>query len=145
MIGVVDQFTTTANLPASPKDIYAAWLDTKKHGEMTGSTASINPVVGGTFSAGDGYIEGKIIELQPDKCIVQAWRSSDFPEGAPDSRVEITFEQVDAGTKVTIKHTNLPDGQGQDFKDGWNEFYFEPMKAYFKKAKPAAAKGKKKR
>jgi activator of HSP90 ATPase len=142
---MADQFTTTAKFPAAAKELYDAWLDTKKHGEMTGSTAFVTPGIGGKFSAWDGYIEGTTLELEPNKRIVQAWRSSDFPEGSPDSRVEITFEQVDAGTKVTIKHTNLPDGQGPEFKDGWDEFYFEPMKAYFKKPKPAAAKGKKKK
>jgi activator of HSP90 ATPase len=140
---LVDQFTVSAKVNASPKEVYDAWLDTKKHGEMTGSTAFVTPGVGGKFSAWDGYIEGTTLELKPNNRIVQAWRSSDFPAGAPDSRVEITFEQADAGTKVTITHTNIPDGQGPEFKDGWDEFYFQPMKAYFKKAKPAAAKGKK--
>ncbi len=142
---MADQFTVTTKIPASAKEIYEAWLDSKKHGEMTGSTATVTPDVGGKFSAWDGYIEGTTIELEPNKRIVQVWRSSDFPEGAPDSRVEITFEQAETGTKVTIKHTNIPEGQGQDFKDGWNEFYFDPMKAYFKKPKAAAAKGKKKK
>ncbi len=142
---MADQFTTTARFPVAAKELYDAWLDTKKHGEMTGSTAFVAPGIGGKFSAWDGYIEGTTLELEPNKRIVQAWRSSDFPEGSPDSRVEIIFEQADAGTKVTIKHTNIPDGQGPEFKDGWDEFYFEPMKAYFKKSKPAAAKGKKKK
>ena len=142
---MADQFTVSAKVNASPKEVYDAWLDTKRHGEMTGSTAFVTPGVGGKFSAWDGYIEGTNLELVPDKRIVQAWRSSDFPDGSPDSRVEITLVQADAGTKVTIKHTNIPDGQGPEFKDGWNEFYFQPMKAYFKKANPTAAKGKKKK
>ena len=142
---MADQFTVSTKINASPKEIYDAWLDTKKHAAMTGSTAFVTPGVGGKFSAWDGYIEGTTLELEPNKRIVQAWRSSDFPEGSPDSRVEITFEQAGEGTKVTIKHTNLPDGRGPEFKDGWDEFYFEPMKAYFKRPKPAAAKGKKKK
>jgi activator of HSP90 ATPase len=142
---MTDEFTSTAKFPASAKEIYDAWLDTKKHGEMTGSTAFVMAKIGGKFSAWDGYIEGTTLELEPNKRIVQAWRSSDFPAGSPDSRVEITFEQADAGTKVMIKHSNIPDGQGPAFKDGWDEFYFQPMKVYFKKPKTAAVKGTKKK
>lgn len=140
---MADQFTVSTKINASPKEIYDAWLDTKKHGEMTGSMAFVSPGIGGKFSSWDGYIGGTTLELEPNKRIVQAWRTSDFPEGSPDSRIEITLEQVDASTKVTIKHTNIPAGQGPEFKDGWDEFYFQPMKAYFKKAKPPAMKGKK--
>jgi hypothetical protein len=36
----------------------------------------------------------------------------------------------ETGTRLTLKHTNLPD-HGMQYKDGWVEHYFEPMKAYF--------------
>ncbi len=58
-------------LPASTEDIYSALLDSKKHGEFTGDKAKIDPKVGGKFSAWDGYILGKTLELEPFKRIVQ--------------------------------------------------------------------------
>jgi activator of HSP90 ATPase len=45
--------------------------------------------------------------------------------------LEILFKPEINGTKVTIKHSEIPEGQGKDFKDGWKKFYFEPMKKYF--------------
>jgi activator of HSP90 ATPase len=35
-------------------------------------------------------------------------------------------------TKITLIHTNLPKGTASSYKDGWKEYYFEPMKKYFK-------------
>jgi activator of HSP90 ATPase len=37
------------------------------------------------------------------------------------------------GTKITLTHTNLPEGQGESYKQGWDDFYFTPMRAYFSK------------
>ena len=55
----------------------------------------------------------------------------------PDSKIEVLLEKTPGGTKLTIHHTNIPSGQS-DYKSGWRECYFEPMKNYFKaNAKPA--------
>ncbi|MBI3740016.1 MAG: SRPBCC domain-containing protein, partial [Chloroflexi bacterium] len=70
-------------------------------------------------------------ELKPYTRFVQAWRTTEFPEDSPDSRVEVLLEAVKGGTKLTLKHTNIPEGQADSYKKGWEEFYFEPMKKYF--------------
>ena len=119
-------------IPAKPKEIFRAWLDSKRHSEMTGSEARVEPRVEGVFTAWDGYIEGKTIELEPDRRIVQRWRTTDFPAGSPDSVVEIVLKSVEKGTKIVLTHTEIPDGQGDEYKVGWKEFYFDPMKQYFK-------------
>ncbi len=63
---------------------------------------------------------------------MQAWRTTEFPEGSPDSRLEMLLEEAKGGTKITLVHTNIPDGQGKDYEQGWIAFYFKPMKQYFK-------------
>lgn len=118
-------------LPAPPSAIYQAWLNEDEHADMTGGDASIDPVVGGKFSAWDGYIRGTTLDLEPTKRIVQAWRTAHFPAGAPDSQVEVTLEAVGEGTLITLSHTNIPDGQREDCELGWVEYYFEPMLEYF--------------
>ena len=128
-----NDFTMAAVLPGEPAAIYRAWLSSEGHAAMTGSPATVEGRLGGTFTAWDGYISGKTIELEPDRRIVQAWRTSEFPEGSPDSRVEIVLEPVNGDTKVTIVHTHIPAGQAEEYKQGWEEFYFTPMRAYFSK------------
>jgi activator of HSP90 ATPase len=116
------------------KELYLAWLDSEKHSAFTGSAAVIDPTVGGHFSAWDGYIEGKIEELEPYQRILQSWRTTDFPTGSPDSVLEVLFEtNVDGGSKLTLRHSNIPAGQGRDYEQGWIDYYFVPMKEYFPK------------
>ena len=117
----------------SPKEVYQAYVDPKKHGEFTGSEATGKPVVGGKFTAWDGYISGKFLELEEGKRVVQEWTSTDFPEGVPPSRLELTFREVPIGTEIVMVHSNVPKDQGDETAEGWTEFYWEPMKQYFKK------------
>ena len=118
-------------IPASPNAIYEAWLNEDEHADMTGGDAACDPRVGGRFTAWDGYIKGTILELEPHKRIVQSWRTVDFPEGAADSRLEVLLEPVQDGSLVTLRHTDIPDGQGAEVELGWVEYYFEPMLEYF--------------
>ncbi|HLF75226.1 MAG TPA: SRPBCC family protein [Anaerolineales bacterium] len=127
-------FTLSAVLPARPSEIYRAWLSSKGHAAMTGSPAKVDGRVGGRFSAWDGYISGSTLELEPDRRIVQAWRTSEFPDEAPDSRVEIVLEETAGGTKVTLSHRDMPEDQVDSYRQGWEDFYFQPMRAYFGKS-----------
>ena len=110
-----------------------AWLNSKGHTAMTGSAAKVTGKVGGKFTAWDGYIFGKTLELEPDRRIVQAWRTSEIPDDAPDSRLEVLLEKTKAGTKVTLIHTNIPEDQVESYKQGWEDFYFKSMSKYFGK------------
>lgn len=124
------KFTASDVIPASPRAVYDAWLDSRAHGKMTGGKAKASARVGAAFTAWDGYIEGRNLELVPGKRIVQSWRTSEFKETDPDSRIAITLKPVARGTKLTLLHTRVPDGQ-TGYRDGWRESYFEPMKVYF--------------
>jgi len=123
----------SAVIPATASEIYSAWMSSDGHTAMTGSPANVDGKVGGKFTAWDGYIFGSTLELEPDRRIVQAWRTSEFPDEAPDSHLEILFEEVAAGTKVTLTHSDLPEDQVQSYRQGWEDFYFKPMKEYFSK------------
>jgi activator of HSP90 ATPase len=124
------QFTTTALIPAQPAAIYTAWLDSEGHRAMTGAEATCSVEIEGAFQAWGGYIEGRNLELQENERIVQAWRTSEFSESEPDSRVEVTLKVDGDETEVTITHTGLPE-HGMQYLQGWADFYFTPMIAYF--------------
>ena len=126
-----DALTVSAVLPASPQRIYNAWLSGEEHAAFTGSRAEVDPSIGGRFSAWDGYITGTTQELEPDRRIVQAWRAADFPEGSPDAQLEVLLEPDEQGARITLVHTNLPEGQGPGYEEGWLDYYFKPMVGYF--------------
>ena len=126
-----DSFEISTVLPVTAPRLYEAWLKSDTHTAMTGGKAEIDPIAGGLFSAWDGYITGTTIELDPDRRIVQSWRTVEFPPEAPDSRLEIVLSEAAGGTQLTLKHSNIPAGQGASYESGWVDNYFEPMKAYF--------------
>jgi len=128
-----ESFQISETFQVSAKRLYDAWLDSNQHSEFTGSKAVIRPVTSSIFSAGNKYITGRNIKLQPYGRIVQSWRTTDFPPGAADSRLEILFEKANGGTRLTLIHSQIPGGQAEEYKKGWNDHYFTPMKKYFKK------------
>ncbi|MBP7688666.1 MAG: SRPBCC domain-containing protein [Thermoflexales bacterium] len=133
-----DSFELSTVLLASPARMYAAWLSSDEHAAMTGASAGgsaeIDPRVGGAHSAWGGYITGTTLELEPDRRIVQTWRTVEFPADSPDSRLEIVLEPAEGGTRLTLKHSNIPIGQGASYESGWVENYFDPMRDYFSEA-----------
>lgn len=125
-----ETMTVSRIIPARAERIYSAWLDVAEHAKMTGAPATSGP--DGTFTAGAGYIKGRTLESTPSSRIVQSWRTTEFPEGAPDSTLVVTLEDLgDEGTKVTLSQSGMPEGQGESYADGWDKFYFEPMAKYF--------------
>jgi uncharacterized protein YndB with AHSA1/START domain len=117
---------------AAPKErLYAAWLDSDEHSAFIADVAAVEPFVGGSHSSFGGYATGKVLALEPNQKIVQSWRASDFPDGAPDSRLEVTFEETVGGTLITVLHTGLPAGQSDRYRDSWLRHYFAPRKTYF--------------
>jgi uncharacterized protein YndB with AHSA1/START domain len=121
-------FTLTTTIPASPEEIYQAWLDSLAHSEMTGGAANMSEQLGAEVSAWDGYIRGRNLELVPGARIVQSWRTSEFADEHGDSVITILLEEADEGTLLTLEHSNVPDEQRSYEEAGWQENYFEPQR-----------------
>jgi uncharacterized protein YndB with AHSA1/START domain len=62
------KLTQKVVIPASPEEVCDAFVDAKKHSAFTGAKATGK--VGSEFSAWDGYITGRTIELEKGKHIV---------------------------------------------------------------------------
>lgn len=122
-------------LPCTPKEAYEAWLDSKKHGAMVQGNAKIDPKVGGEFSIWDGAIKGKTLELNPVKNrIVQSWRYDydDWPIDSP-SKITIEFVPYKKGQcKLRFWQSGIPSKYAEEIAQGWRQYYWEPMKKYFK-------------
>jgi activator of HSP90 ATPase len=91
------------------------------------------PEVGEEFTAWEGYISGKYLELEKGKRIVQEWINTDWPEGLPPSKFELTFKATKEGTEISMVQSNIPADQEKELLDGWTEFYWNPLKEYFSK------------
>ena len=119
---------------ASPQDVYNALMDSKTYSAFTGSKAVIGKKVGDTHTAFDDYISGKNIELVPGKKIVQTWKATDdgWPEGHY-STIEFVFEKTKDGTELQFTDTDIPATVKADYAQGWEDYYWQPMKALLEK------------
>jgi uncharacterized protein YndB with AHSA1/START domain len=100
---------------------------------MTGGEAKASDKVGAAFTAWDGYISGRNIELVRGKRIVQSWRTSRFTDAEPDSIITVTLALAKGGADLLLEHADVPDGDAHKGYEngGWEEHYFTPMKEYF--------------
>ena len=129
----LETIQVSALLPATPAKVYAAWLDGALHAAMTGGAATCDNRVGGEHTAWDGYISGRNLELVEGRRIVQSWRTTEFGEEDGDSRLEIRLESAQSGSRMVIVHSDIPQGEGIKYAQGWEEHYIAPMEAYFAK------------
>ncbi len=115
----------------SPDDVYDAFVNAKKHAAFTGAAATGSGRVGAKFTAWDGYISGVNRELVKGRKLVQDWQTTEWPDGAPPSTVEFSFTAAKGGTEIRMVHSNVPAEQADSYRQGWIDYYWEPLKAYF--------------
>lgn len=112
-----------------PAEIYEALLDSEKHTAFSGAPANINREIGGSFTAYGGMIEGILLEVIPNRKIVQKWRGKDWPEGHY-SIITFDFEPVAEGTKLLFTQTGIPSDKYDMIKSGWNEHYWQKIRKF---------------
>ena len=135
--GVIKQIEVVS---ATPAEVYQAYVDPKKHAAFTGTETTGTPKVGGRFTAGDGYISGKYLSLEPGKKIKHEWTTTEWPAGYPPSIFALTLKPKGTGTELTMIHSKVPAEQVDYYAKGWKEFYWRPLKKYFNKSSKPAKK-----
>jgi activator of HSP90 ATPase len=123
--------TQTVVVAATPDQVYNALVLPRRHAAFTKSPATGSSKVGGAFTAWDGYISGVHRELVKGRRIVQDWRTTEWPDGAPDSKLTLTLKVVKGGTEITMVHSNVPAEQADSYRQGWIDFYWRPLEQYF--------------
>lgn len=115
-------------IPAEPELLYQALIHEPTIMLWTGEKAEMTAFPGSEFSLYDGSIEGKNIEFEEGKKIVQEWYFGDQEE---PSLVTFKFHPDKKGTSVELIHTNIPDEAYDDIVEGWIEVYFRDLKEFY--------------
>jgi activator of HSP90 ATPase len=106
------------------------YLDRKEHSAFTGSKVIIDPLPRAAFCAFDGVLTGKIIHVEPKRLIVQTWRSANWPAEAMDSVLTLSFWPDEGGARIELVHVNVPDEDFAGVSQGWEKYYWNPMRSY---------------
>ena len=115
-------------IPAPPEDVYLALTNPNTIQLWSGEEAEMSTEAGSEFSLWDGSIVGKNLEFIDGKKVVQQWY---FGEQLADSIVTIILHPHQEGTSVELKHTNIPDEDFEDIKQGWTESYFGSIREFY--------------
>ena len=133
-------------IDATPAQVWRALTDPEIIAEWSGADAEFEPTVGAEYALWDGGIVGQIVEVVPNKKLVQTWMPDSWMR--EDSVVTFTLTPVGKQTQVDLLHENV---EGFDYAgtvEGWDAYYLGVIKRMFEtKAKKAvrvkAAKAKK--
>jgi activator of HSP90 ATPase len=116
---------------AAPARIYEMLLDAKLFAAFSKDTAEIQPQAGAPFKLFGGRIEGRNVELIPNRRIVQAWRPSSWPSGVYSiARFELAPHA--SGTRIVFDHAGFTEDNWEHFRTGWPDNYWEPIRIYLK-------------
>lgn len=116
---------------ASPSHIYSILLDQKLFSAFSGATAQIESHPGGAFRLFQDHppligVTGWILELVPNRRIVQAWRAEKWPEG-DYSIVRFELAEKDNATLLAFDQVGTGPVPGPG---AWTKMYWEPLQRY---------------
>ncbi|KTB48103.1 SRPBCC family protein [Dehalogenimonas alkenigignens] len=117
---------------APARRVFEALTDSAQHSAFTGAAASIDARPGGSFSAYDGYISGKFLELEPGARYVQRWRASDWPEGV-FSTVSVELGEKRGVSTLRFTQQGVPEAFAEEIAQGWHDFYWDRLRLYLEK------------
>jgi activator of HSP90 ATPase len=119
-----------AMIPADPAQVYALLADAEALSALSGMTGVAGRAEGEEFSAFEGHVIGRQIELVPRERIVQTWRFPLWEPGA-HSIVRFTLAAEDGGTRLVIDQHGEPDEWHDHIDANWPTFYITPLARHF--------------
>ncbi|MBM3782988.1 MAG: hypothetical protein FJW30_01445 [Acidobacteria bacterium] len=125
------ELAETVSFARKPVEVYDALVSPVHHSAFTGAPATGDAREGGLFTAWDGYISGRYLELAPSRRIVCEWSTKEWPQGVPPSILELRFAPAGDGTQVTLRQSRIPADQVDRYRQGWNDYYWTPLSKYF--------------
>ncbi len=117
-------------IKAPVKKVWAALTEPKEIALWGGGPAKMSERVGANFSLWGGDIWGKNIKVVPEKKLVQEWYGGKWPG---PSILTILLSEKKGITEIKITHNDIPPEEFDDIAEGWDSYYFGPMKEYLEK------------
>jgi activator of HSP90 ATPase len=122
--------TLAVELPCTAAQLYRMYLDKKQHAAITGAPVTIAAHAGAPFKAFGGALSGRILQVVPNRLIVQSWRSTEFGRRDLDSTLVLSFWPAKRGGRIELTHVNVADTDFAGVSEGWSKYYWIPWRAY---------------
>lgn len=119
-------------IDARPETIFQFFVDPAKMVRWKGRKAKLEARPGGVYWVdinGQNIARGEYVEVRPFTRVVFTWGwegSANVPPGS--STVEITLIPDGNGTIVRLRHRDLPQGEREQHRKGW-EHYLQRLAA----------------
>ena len=125
------ELTLRRQINASPEAVFRLWTEAdliKKwwgHSGVTCPTADVDLRVGGKYrianlfpSGATVWIHGEFVSIESPHRLCYTWGLG--LESIPEEQVTVTFESLNGGTQVTIRHEKVPGAAERDSHErGW--------------------------
>ena len=133
--------STTIEIAATPDNVWAVLADLANYpkwhpvylgvtGQLAAGSAltitTTHPTTGRTMTA-----KVKVRTAEPETEL--RWVSK--LAGVTISKRVFLLSPAAGGTRITVRHSNVPDGHTSYRDGGWQRSYFDPMKEYFNRAR----------
>src|SRR6266702_3653405 len=122
----------TVLVPAVPPEVFGFLTDPARYVQWMGSEAELDPVPGGVYRVrmADGFCAaGRFVEVAHPRLVVFTWGFAGGEPGgagampAGSTRVTVTLLDEDGGTRLTLRHENLPSPELREGHDvAWNTY-----------------------
>jgi uncharacterized protein YndB with AHSA1/START domain len=114
-------------IPASREIVWTYWTDPERLIAWMGSTARLDVRPGGELHveyANGAVMDGEFVEVEEPGRLEFTWGWLDPAEvvrpGA--SRVEVSLDEAEGGTRVLLRHLGLPASERDSHAEGWDYF-----------------------
>lgn len=119
------EFRSSIEIAAPPATVFGYLVTEEGMTAWMGRRAALDARVGGAVAIDiAGYpVRGTFLAIEEPERIVMTWGftgNDDLPPGA--STVEFRLSPVPGGTRVDLRHSNLPDPEVPGHKAGWAHF-----------------------
>ena len=121
----VPEFQTSIDIDAEPEFVFRFLTTNDGMTAWMGQWADLDPRVGGKFDVNIAgtMVRGQYLEVEPPHRVVMSWGfvgSADLPIGS--STVAFTLTPTETGTRVDLRHSDLPERHVPGHSTGWAHF-----------------------
>ena len=124
-------------IAARPETVFDFFVDPEKMVQWKGQKAELDPRPGGTYRVEineQAIASGEYVEIDAPSRVVFTWgwegqESGEHAVPPGSSRVEISLEPDGDGTRVRLRHLDLPEGSREIHGHGWDHYLGRLAKA----------------